>query len=101
MTVPDCMLEYETLAAKVFGKPRFFISLNFGVIDRTKYNTAKLNKVFEDVTERRSEQIGEDQSRITFRSKRGLCKTSVSFHFPAPSLLHNSKPRNLRNHEIY
>lgn len=73
MTVPDCMLEYETVAAKVFGRPRFFTTLRFGLVDRTKYKATTLKKVFEDVTERRSESKG--QRRITFPSKRGLCKT--------------------------
>lgn len=81
MTVPDCMLEYETLAAKVFGRPRLFTALRFGLVDRTKYKATDLKKVFEDVTERRSEQTSKDQRRITFPSKRGLCKTLVPFPF--------------------
>lgn len=75
MTVPDCMLEYESLAAEVFGRPRFFRALRFGVVDRTKYEAAKLKKVFEEVTERRREQTIQGQRRIAFPSKRGLCKT--------------------------
>lgn len=81
MTVPDCMLEYESLAAEVFGRPRFFTTLRFGVVDRTKYEAAKLKKVFVDVTERRRETI-QGQRRIAFPSKRGLCKTLVSFSSP-------------------
>lgn len=67
MTVPDCMLEIKTLAAKIFGKPRFFTALRFGLVDRTKYMAATLKKSFEDVTERHSES--KDQRRITFPSK--------------------------------
>ncbi|MCJ1424450.1 hypothetical protein MMC29_002338 [Sticta canariensis] len=78
MTVPDCKLEYENLAVKVFGKPRHFTTLNLGLVDRTKYDAASLKKVFEEVTERRSEQTSKGQRRITFPSKRGLCKTFVT-----------------------
>lgn len=95
MTVPDCMLEYETLAAKVFGRPRFVTTLNFGLVDRTKYKAIRLKKVFEDATERRSEQISKGQRRITFPSKRGLCKTLVSFPFSFTKHIHNPKPGTL------
>ena len=76
MTVPDCIDEYEKLGGNVFGKPRFFTMLNFGFVDRTKYDAENLKRVFQDVTKRRTEKdMG--QRRITFPSKRGLCKTSV------------------------
>lgn len=91
MTVPDCMLEYETLGAKAFGRPRIFNTLRFGLVDRTKYKADDLKKVFENVAERRSEQTSSDQRRIPFPSKRGLCKTSVSSRFPAPIILHKPK----------
>lgn len=96
MTVPDCMLEYETLAAKVFGRPRIFIALRFGLVDRTKYKAADLKKVFENVTERRSEPTSSGQRRIPFPSKRGLCKTSVSSRFPAPIILHKPRPETAK-----
>lgn len=79
MTVPDCMLEYETLASKVFGKPQIFTTLNIGLVDRTRYKAKDLQKVFENVTKRRSEVT--DQRKIIFPSKRGLCKTWVHFSF--------------------
>lgn len=87
MTVPDCMLEYETLASKVFSRPQILTTLNFGLVDRTKYKAKDLQKVFEDVTERRSEQT--DQIRITFPTKRGLCQTLVPFSFPL--IKHNTR----------
>jgi hypothetical protein len=74
MTVPDCLHEYESLGGEIFGKPRFFCQIRFGLGNRTKYDGARLRKVFEDVTARRSAQ---NDSRITFPFKRGLCKTSV------------------------
>lgn len=81
MTVPDCIVEYEKLGEKVFGRPRHLITLNLGLIDRTKYDAEDLTKVFQDVAKRRSEQGNRNQRRITFPSKRGLCKTLVSFPF--------------------
>jgi hypothetical protein len=74
MTVQDCLQEYRSLGGEIFGKPRFFTQLRFGVGNRTKYEGAKLEKVFEEVTTRRSEQ---NDSTFTFPLKRGLCKMSV------------------------
>ena len=87
MTVPDCLWEYRNLGGEIFGKPRFFTQLRFALVNRTKYDGARLKKVFEDVTARRSERLPETDSRITFPSKRGLCKTLVSFSlFPGMSI---------------
>lgn len=77
MTVLDCIHEYKSLGEEVFGKSRIFSSLRFVMENRPKYKAANLKKVFEDVTERRSEQTSEIPRRITFPSKRGLCKTLV------------------------
>lgn len=74
MTVPDCLHEYQSLGGEIFGNPRFFTQIRFGLGHRTKYNGGKLKRVFEEVTARRSEQT---DSRITFPFKRGLCKTYV------------------------
>lgn len=100
MTVPDCKLEYENLAVKVFGKSRHFTTLNFGLVDRTKYDAANVKKVFEEVTERRSEKISKGQRRITFPSKRGLCKTLVSFPFSL-SRIPQPRAQNTRNREMF
>ena len=75
MTVPDCIAEYKNLGGEVFGKPRFFTTLRFGVVNRTKYKAENLKRVFEDFTARRSEQLSEPHGRVAFPSKRGLCKT--------------------------
>ena len=76
MTVPDCVHEYRSLGQKVFGKPRFFITINFGVGNRHKYEAARLVKVFKEVTKRRNEKSdGEVYGKITFPSGRGLCTT--------------------------
>ena len=75
MTVLDCINEYENLGEKVFGKPRLFYTMRFVLGDRTKYNAARLQKVFEEVTARRNEYLAEPDRSITFPSGRGLCKT--------------------------
>lgn len=100
MTVPDCKLEYEKVAVKVFGKPRHITTLNFGIVDRTKYDAAKLRKVFEEVTERRSEQISHGQ-RITFPSKRGLCKTLVSFPFSPKAYPATPNPTRSKQRDFF
>ena len=82
MTVLDCIDEYENLGEKVFGKPRLFFTLRFGLGDRTKYKASRLQKVFEDVAARRNEHLTEPDRSITFPSGRGLCNTYV-FHFIA------------------
>ena len=76
MTVPDCIHEYRSLGQMVFGKPRFFTAINFGLGNRYKYKAARLEKVFKDVTKRRNEKPdGDHFGKITFPSKRGLCTT--------------------------
>ena len=94
MTVPDCMTEYENLGDKVYSKPRFFNTLRFGPIDRSKYNAVNLKEFFEDVTRRRSEKISNGK-RITFPSQRGLCKTLVSLSFSYTNLNTILSPRPL------
>ena len=84
MTVPDCIQEYRNLGQKVFGKPRFFTTINFGVGKMYKYKAARLENVFKDVTKRRNEQPDGDYfGKITFPSKRGLCTTYVSVSISA------------------
>lgn len=75
MTVPDCIEEYKSLGEEVFGKPRFFSTLNFGLGNRTKYKASILQRVFEGVTARRNEFLKDPDRYITFPSGRGLCKT--------------------------
>lgn len=76
MTVPDSIYEYKSLGQEVFGKPRFFTSINFGISNRHKYRAANLTKVFKEVTKRRDEKTdGEVYGKITFPSRTGLCTT--------------------------
>lgn len=75
MTVPDCIQEYKNLGEKVFGKPRTFCTLRFGIIPRERYKAARLEEVFRDVAARREEMQSELQRRITFPSGRGMSKT--------------------------
>ncbi len=76
MTVPDCISEYRTLGQEVFGKPRIFSTLRFGVGHRYKYKAARVEKVFKDVARRRNEKPGNiAPRRIAFPSGKGLCTT--------------------------
>ena len=75
MTVPDCINEYKSLGEKVFGNPRFFSTLKFGLGDRTKYKASRLEEVFKDVTARRNEYLPESDRSLAFPSGRGLCQT--------------------------
>lgn len=96
MTVPDCKAEYENLGQEVFGKPRMFYTLRYGVGERFKYKAARLEKVFKGVARRRNEQPTQAYGKITFPSERGLCKTLVcySLHLsPCARLLCNVTPQ--------
>ena len=75
MAVPDCIHEYKSLGEEVFGRPRHFFALRFGLGDRTKYKAARLEKVIKDVTARRNEQLADSDPSIRFPSGRGMCKT--------------------------
>ena len=75
MSVPDCINEYKTLGEEVFGRPRVFSTLRFGLGNRTKYKAARLEKVFKDVTVRRNEYLADPDPNIRFPSGRGMCKT--------------------------
>ncbi|MCJ1473730.1 hypothetical protein MMC13_002381 [Lambiella insularis] len=78
MTVDDCKHEYRTLGEKVFGRPRLLSTIRFGIADRMKYKSAGLKNVFEEVAIRRCERSRDVPQRVTFPSKRGLCKTIVT-----------------------
>lgn len=75
MTVPDCIDEYKNLGQEVFGNPRIFSTLRFGLGNRTKYKAARLEDVFQRVTAKRNEYLANPDRSITFPSGRGLCKT--------------------------
>ena len=72
MTVLDCLEEYETLGHRVFGKPRHLHSMTIGFGNRTKYDSRKVQEVFEDVAERRGE---ESDHKVTFKSRSQTCRT--------------------------
>lgn len=75
MTVQDCIEEYKSLGEEVFGTPRIFCTLRFGLGDRAKYSAARLQKVFESVSARRDQYSAEPGRSIIFPSGRGMCKT--------------------------
>ena len=76
MTVPDCLFEYQTLGQEIFGKPRMFHTLRFGLGFRPKFKATRLEDVFKDVSKRRNEQPGQSETgKIVFPSGPGLCAT--------------------------
>ncbi len=77
MTVPDCLDEYRNLGQEIFGRPRTFFTLRFGLGERYKYKATRLEKVFKDVCKRRNEEPDQAHGKIFFPSAQGLCKTLV------------------------
>lgn len=76
MTVSDCIDEYKTLGEGIFGNSHFFIALRFGVGNRCKYDTKRVEKVYKDVARRRNERLDDPTyGQIRFPSGRGLCAT--------------------------
>lgn len=67
MPVSDCLREYETVGSRVFGRPRFFTQIRFGIFRRAKFCESDLEEVVQEVTDRRCE-------------KRPLCNDPVTFH---------------------
>lgn len=76
MTVAHCITEYENLAQRIFGRPRFFIAMRFGMGSRCKYDHNAAEKVFQDVVERRNQQApGGRFVKVRFPMGRGACAT--------------------------
>ncbi|MCJ1249549.1 hypothetical protein MMC30_006775 [Trapelia coarctata] len=88
MNVADCLLEYETLAEEVFGKPRIFFTLRFIFGNRTKYKAENLQRVIQNVAKRRAEHRSDNLVKTKLPYKRGLCKTFVT------SLMTESNKKN-------
>lgn len=87
MTVADCLVEYKTLAAQIFGKPRTFHQLRVPFIKRNKYDASMLHRVFSDVVERRREKGQLPVDRLPSRDL--ICRTYV-----CPPRLLNAWPAN-------
>lgn len=75
MTVADCLVEYKSLGAEIFGKPRKIHQMSVFVTKRTKYDARRLHNVVADVVARRKEagdaQLATD--RLPFRQL--MCQT--------------------------
>lgn len=79
MTVADCLEEYKTLAAEIFGKPRMLHQLRVPWVKSTKYDALKLEKVFSYVVQRRQEDSGDAQLPFDrLPSRELICRTCVS-----------------------
>jgi hypothetical protein len=79
MTVLDCLREYETVGSRVFGKPRFFTQIRFGIFRRAKFRESDLEEVVQEVTNRRCERrpLGSDPVPFHVNYWEDLCRTSV------------------------
>ena len=69
MTVDDCIDEYKTLGAKIFGHPRPFAK---GALIYHKFDYRVLEAVIKDVTSRNSERV--EYNTIDFPSDEELCR---------------------------
>ena len=79
MAVSDCLREYETVGSRVFGRPRFFTQLQFGIFRRPKFRESDLEEVVQEVTGRRCEKRPSGSEPVTLHVKywEDLCRTSV------------------------
>ena len=73
MPVSDCIAQYKRLGGSVFGKPRWFNAINFGIfgVRRHKYDTAKFEAVIRSLIE---ERLG-GLPRKPFKFDQDLCRT--------------------------
>ena len=72
MPVSDCIEEYQKLAESSFGRPRLINQMNTaGIISRSKYNTAKLEKAIQSLIVRR---LGPKSVHL-FKFDADLCRT--------------------------
>lgn len=72
MPVSDCIAEYKKLGGAVFGKPRFFNAITFGILGvrRHKYDTRR----FATVIQRLIEERLDGHSNKPFKFDQDLCK---------------------------
>lgn len=68
MTVDDCIKEYKTLGAKVFGNPR---PMAKGAILWHKFNYRILESAIKDVTQRHSELV---EFRDSYAMDEDVCR---------------------------
>jgi hypothetical protein len=78
MPVDDCIEEYSNLAGGVFGKPRAIHAMTLvGAVpglNRTKYDTNKLESAIKDVFRRRGEEAVDSDDMMRFQTPTGLCR---------------------------
>ncbi|MCJ1357653.1 MAG: hypothetical protein MMC33_007649 [Icmadophila ericetorum] len=99
MTAKDCLMEYEKLAGRIFGNPRFFAQKRFLLSERPVYKAANLEKVILEVIERRKEQSA---SRVDMAFIPGLCRTFVTTirtESTQPTVEKNYLIRSYNHHE--
>ena len=75
MPVADCLHVYETLGNRIFGKPRFFTQISFGIIKRTKFKRSVLEDECRSIVSKRREISSNESGDATFPSDLGVCGT--------------------------
>ena len=78
MTVEECISEYQSLGAQVFGNPRPF---SFGGIPWYKFDYRVLESVIQDVTARYGDKL-EIGDEVPFSSNEDFCRTYVNPRYP-------------------
>lgn len=75
MNVDECISEYETLGAEVFGHPRKFHIRSLLFWPRDKYNYKTLENVVRDVVRRRVPKVAEFPGGRNFAFYENRCRT--------------------------
>lgn len=79
MTVEDCMDEYETMAGKIFGKPRKYNAMWNPLTERSKFSAEDLKGAIRDVIRRRAEGTRHipDVANVLFKTEFETCRGYV------------------------
>ena len=75
MNIDDCIREYESLGAKVFGHSRMFHLRSPLWWPRDKYNHKTLEDVVKDVVKRRVPKVAEFPGGRNFAFDENRCRT--------------------------
>lgn len=74
MSVCDCKREYESLASKIFGKPRMIAKIKYG-FGFNKYSTKNAEEIFKKVANQRCDVSESSRAHKDFPLRKKVCKT--------------------------
>lgn len=75
MPVSDCLEEYENFAGEIFGNPVKWSFQNLPIFSPSKFNTKRLERVFERLISEREERTSEPPYMLG--QERGITKVYV------------------------